>query len=59
MLTLIDLSELRAVRCGNCRNRVGPDAAHVLGDGLLVCERCASRIRCLEGPGGAVELVGD
>lgn len=59
MPTRIDSSDLDAVRCGNCRNRVGPEAARVLGDGLLVCERCASRIRRFEAPGGTVELVGE
>ena len=54
--TLAELIE--KLRCFNCRNRMGLDGAQIVGEGVLVCKRCAAHKETLAGPGGEVGLVG-
>jgi hypothetical protein len=50
--------EFEKLRCFNCRNRMGLECAQIVGEGFLVCERCAARQERLVGPGGEVDVVG-
>ena len=50
--------ELEKLRCFNCRNRMSVDRAQIVGEGFLVCERCAAREQTLVGPGREVRIVG-
>lgn len=50
--------DLDKLRCFNCRNRMSLDRAQIVGEGFLVCERCAAQEQTVVGPGGEVSIVG-